>query len=92
MSNRKKVARLYHVRYVADFLVPALSTKEAFDLADEEMTEMVEGDEMELDDIFDISIENDKFHVVEVIEVPDDEDEEDDEDDEGEDEDEEDEE
>jgi hypothetical protein len=86
MSNRKKVVRLYHVRYVADFLVPALSTKEAFDLADEEMTEMVEGDEMELDDIFDISIENDKFHVVEVIEDGDD-DEDEDEDDSDEDED-----
>lgn len=72
MSNRKKIVKLFHVRYVADFLVPAISSREAFDLADEQMVEMVEGDQYELDDIFNITIENDRFHVVE--DVPDDED------------------
>ena len=78
MSNRKKVVKLYHVRYVADFLVPATSNREAFDVADEEFTDMIEGDEQELDDIFNISIVNERFHVVEII--PEDEDDEDTED------------
>ena len=78
MSNRKKVIKLFHVRYVADFLVPALNAKEAFEVADEEMTEMVEGSEFELDDIFEISIENDRFHIVETVEVIEGEDDDDD--------------
>jgi len=67
MSNRKKIPRLYHVRYVADFLVNAVSNREALDMTDSEMTAMVEGDEHELDDIFDITIEKDKFHIIEVV-------------------------
>ena len=88
MSNRKKIVRLFHVRYTADFLVPALNAKEAFQTADEEMTAMVEGDELELDDIFEISIENDRFHIVETIEeVEEDDDDSDEDDDDSEDED-----
>ena len=75
MGNRTRKPKVFHVKYVADFLVTATSTKEAFDIADEKITEMVEGDEFELDDIFKVSIESDKFHMVE--EVPEDEDEED---------------
>jgi hypothetical protein len=67
MSNRKKIERLYHIRYTADFLVPAMSNREALNMADSELTEMVEGDEHELDDIFDITIEKDKFHIIEVV-------------------------
>jgi len=78
MSNRKKIVRLYHIRYSANFIVPALSTREAFNLADEELTEMVEGDEHELGDIFNITIEKDKFHLVEVVEVTDEDDDSDD--------------
>jgi TATA-binding protein-associated factor Taf7 len=87
MSNRKKIVKLFHVRYVADFLVPALNAKEAFQTADEEMTAMVEGDELELDDIFEISIENDRFHIVETIEEVEEDDDDSDEDDDDSDED-----
>lgn len=90
MSNRAKKIKMYHVRYIADFLVPATSTREAFDTADEEMISMVEGDELELDDIFTISIENENFHVVDIAHEEEDDngddngDDEDDEDDEDE--------
>ena len=62
---------------MADFLVPALNAKEAFEVADEEMTKMVEGDELELDDIFEISIESDRFHIVETVEEDDEDDDDD---------------
>jgi hypothetical protein len=95
MSNRKKKLRFYHVKYQADFLVPAMSSREAYDDADEALTEMVEGNEMELDDIFKITIETDRFHIVDEMsddesEDGSDDDEEDEEDEEDEDNDEED--
>ena len=74
MSNRKKVVKMYHVRYVADFIVPATSNREAFEVADEEFADMIEGDQYTLEDIFSISIENDKFHIVEDADELDDED------------------
>ena len=85
MSNRKKIPRLYHIRYVADFLVPALSNREALGMVDEELTDMVEGEDYALGDIFNITIEKDKFHIIEVVDEDDEDDEEGD--DEGEDED-----
>ena len=81
VSNRKKIPRLYHVRYVADFLVNAMSNREALDMTDSEMTAMVEGDEHELDDIFDITIEKDKFHIIEVVSEDEDDDADDNDDD-----------
>jgi len=94
MSKKNPVVKMYHVKYVADMLVPATSTREAFARGDEELMNMV-GDVIahesgcltpveakklkykELDQVFDIAIENETFHIV--PEVSDEEDEEDDE-------------
>ena len=50
------------VKYAALFIVEAKNPNEAFAIADEEMTNMVESDELELDDIFAIEVTNDKIH------------------------------
>ena len=80
MTNRRRVKKMFHVRYVAEFLVSATSAKQAFEYADEQMIDMVEGDERGLDEIFNITVENSQFHVIEEIpedELVDDEDEDD---------------
>jgi len=81
MSKKNPVVKMYHVKYVADMLVPATSTREAFARGDEELMNMV-GDVIandsgcltpveakklkykELDQVFDIAIENETFHIV----------------------------
>ena len=97
MSNRKKILRSYHVRFTSDFLVPAMSRQEALELAEDSMVNLIEDEEFDFGDIFAVSVESDKFHIVE--DLPDDEDvcddddedaEEDEEEDDGDDEDEED--
>lgn len=67
MSNRKKIIRMYHVRFVSEFLVPALSRQEALELAEDSMVNLIEEDDVELGDIFMVTVENSKFHVVEVL-------------------------
>ena len=89
MTNRRRVKKMFHVRYVAEFLVTATSAKQAFEYADEQMIDMVEGDERGLDEIFNITVENSQFHVIEEVpedELNDDADEESDDDDDFEDE------
>jgi len=88
MSNRKKIVRMYHVRFVSEFLVPALSRQEALELAEDSMVNLIEEDDVELGDIFMVTVENSKFHVVteeeydpSEVEVDDDDDEANDEDD-----------
>lgn len=64
MSNRKKIVRMYHVKFTSDFLVPALSRQEALELAEDAMVEMIEDEEIEFGDIFRVTVESNKFHVV----------------------------
>jgi len=78
MGNRKKIMRMYHVRFTSDFLVPALSRQEGLELAEDAMVEMIEDEEVDFGDVFTVTVESDKFHVVSEDELDDDEDEDDD--------------
>jgi TATA-binding protein-associated factor Taf7 len=67
MSNRKKIKRMYHVRFTSDFLVPALSRRDALDLAEDAMINLIEDEDCDLGDLFAVTVESDKFHIVEEI-------------------------
>ena len=69
MGNRKKIPRIYFVTYTATFAVRALSAGMAYHEVDEELTNMVEGEDYELDEIFDIVVEEKKLHVISDIPV-----------------------
>ena len=63
-KRRIPVVRTYHIRYVADFLVNATNTKEAYARGDEELLAMMANESMDIDDIFSITVESDRFHMV----------------------------
>jgi hypothetical protein len=65
MGKRKvPVEKDYHIRYVSDVVVRATGTKEAYAKSDEFMLNSLVNPELELDDIFEITLETDRFHIV----------------------------
>jgi hypothetical protein len=65
MGKRKvPVIKMYHVRYVADVLVPASATKEAFFKADEFIIDRLDDDTLDIDDTFTVTMESEHFHIV----------------------------
>jgi hypothetical protein len=64
MGKRKvPVVHTYHVRYVSDVLVQASSTKEAYAKSDAFMYDQLDSD-LELEDVFEITLESNHFHIV----------------------------
>jgi hypothetical protein len=63
---RKRVVPLkrFVIKYTAFAVVEAKNPREAFELADEAMTDLVENDELALDDIFAVELTNDKVHII----------------------------
>lgn len=93
MAKRRVVPlKRFVIKYTAIAVVEAKNQREALELADEAMTDLVENDELTLDDIFAVELTNDKIHNIAECDEEEEEDEgedEPDEDDEPEDEDEE---
>ena len=64
MGKRKTpIVKTYHIRYISDVFVKATGTQDAYTRADLFMYDKLDED-LELDDIFQITLENDHVNIV----------------------------